>query len=79
MIATEIIKLSIESLDRQIADWEKSYTESIRSYCTEITVTTSLTNIFNVVNHASEIKKLKFAKEELKRILWMIEMQTKCN
>ena len=77
MTTADIIRDRIKHLDIRIKDSEQDYGIAISSYCVEVNHNTPLVNIFNVVNHAAEIKKLKFAKEELEQILWMIEMSDK--
>lgn len=77
MTVTELIKDRIKHLDVQIKDPEQDYGIAISSYCGEVKSNTPLVNVFNVVNHAAETKKLKYAKEELERILWLIEMKEK--
>ena len=77
MTINEIINDRIESINRQLKESEEDYISAKDYYLKEITETTPLVNIFNVVNHAAEIKKLKFAREQLKQILWMVEMSDK--
>lgn len=77
MTVVELIRDRIKHLDVQIKDSEQDYGLAISYYCGEVNSSTPLVNIFNVINHAAETKKLKYAKEELERILWMIEMKEK--
>ena len=77
MTTAELIRDRIKHLDVQIKDSEQDYGIALSYYCGEVNSKTPLVNIFNVVNHAAETKKLKFAKEELEQILWMIEMGDK--
>lgn len=69
----------IEHLKRQCADWEDNIGTIVSMNCNpeKINANTSIMNVCNVVNSASEIKALKLAIDKLERVYKILEMSAK--